>query len=229
MRSNPLPYAVAILLTTCWAASGQPSKTPCADPKSFTNLPLAEVTGERSINAFYFCGLNTNCPMTLERGNPIVVNRVEGDWTCGYFTNWIGAHAGFLEGYIHPDVGWVRSRDIRRVNVIKNPPLSAWVGTWVEGWDQIKIETSKSPGKLSLVGRAQGLSPTDKPIMRQFSGEASPMGNHLHLTEGANGSNSCSVKLTLAGKYILANDNEKCGAPYVHFWGIWKRTRVETK
>ena len=34
---------------------------------------------------------------------------------------------------------------------------------------------------------------------------------------------SCTVDLTLIGKYLVANDNDKCGGQNVRFWGVWKR------
>jgi hypothetical protein len=160
--------------------------------------------------------------MILKPGDPIVVDRVEGDWTCGYFTNWEGYPQGFLKGMITTEQGWVRSRDIHPADVATHPPLSAWVGTWVEGWDRIKIESAKASGDLNLAGDAHSLGPTDQPITGQFSGQAIPMGNHLHLTDSGF-TRTCEVDLTLTGKYILAKDNNKCSATYVRFWGIWKR------
>jgi hypothetical protein len=151
----------------------------------------------------------------------------KADWTCGYFTNWEGYPEGFLQGMISPKQGWVRSRDTYPVEVAANPPRSAWVGTWVEGWDRISIELSKASGELNFAGDAHSLGPTDEPITGQFSGPAVPLGNHVHLTDQAL-NRACAVDLTLAGEYLLAKDNGKCSATYVRFWGIWKRARVET-
>jgi hypothetical protein len=228
MRNIQQLHTAVILLTTWGFASGQPSELPCVSKGFSTNSKLEEVRPGKSITTNNFCGTSQTCSMTLKPGDPIVVDRVEGDWTCGYFTNWEGDPQGFLKGMITPQQGWVRSREIYPVAVATNPPLSAWVGTWVEGWDRITIESSKTWGKLSLVGQARGLGPTDEAISGQFSGQATPVGNHLHLTDWAL-TRTCEVDLTLAGKYILAKDNNKCSDTYVRFWGIWKRARVESK
>jgi len=220
--------AAAILLAACQFGAAQPSQLPCVSKGFSTNSKLETVRGGKSITANYFCGTRATCSMTLKPGDPILVDRVAGDWTCGFFTNWEGEPAGFLKGMITPEQGWVRSEGIYPVNVATSPPLTAWVGTWVEGWDRITIEYSRAPGKLSLEGKANGLGPTDEPIHGQFSAQASPKGNQLHVTDWTF-TRTCEVDLTLAGKYILAKDNNKCSDTYVRFWGIWKRASVETK
>jgi hypothetical protein len=168
------------------AAGQQPPKTPCEFDGFDTNSKLAE---------------------TLKTGDPVVVNRVEGDWTCGY-----------LVGRKGSGPGWVQSRDIRLVDSDPNPPLTAWTGTWVQGENRIRIQSSKIPGKLALHGEAYWHGFGDNVHSGEFSGDAIPLGNHLHVED-----DSCKIDLALMGKYILANDNNSCGGLNVRFWGVWKR------
>jgi hypothetical protein len=184
MRSCCLILAV----TTSVAAGQTPPRTPCDFDGFDTNSKLAE---------------------NLKTGDPVVVNRVEGDWTCGY-----------LVGRKGSGQGWVRSRDIRLVDSDPNPPLTAWTGTWVQQENRIRIQNSNIPGKLSLEGEAYWHGFGDNVHSGEFSGEATPTGNKLHFTDG---DDSCTIDLALSGKYILANDNNTCGGLNVRFWGVWKR------
>jgi hypothetical protein len=192
-----------------------------------TDPNLAEVAAPKSITAFGACGPGKDCPMTLQPGDPVVVNRVEGGWTCGYFTDWTGATPGSPRGWPQSAQGWVRSQDIGPVNFTKNPPANAWLGNWVQGRNNIRIQSSKAGGKLTFAGKAYKLGPEDVINTGQFSGQASPMGNHVHLMEGA--ATSCAVDLMLAGKYLLANDNDRCSTTSARFGGIWKRAPAATK
>lgn len=170
------------------AAGQQPPKAPCVFDGFDTNSKLAE---------------------TIKTGDPLVVSRVEGDWTCGYLTSRKGAAQA-----------WVRTRDIRLLNFDPNPPLSAWTGTWVQGENRIRIQNAKLPGKLSLDGEAYWHGFGDNVHSGEFAADASPAGNHLHLEDDL-----CQIDLALWGKYALASDNNMCGGMNVRFWGVWKRAR----
>jgi hypothetical protein len=58
---------------------------------------------------------------------------------------------------------------------------------------------------------------------KDTKGNAIPSGNHLHFVE--DGPNSCTIDLTLLGKFILASDNQLCGGMNARFQGFWKRAR----
>jgi hypothetical protein len=170
------------------AAGQQPPKTPCIFDGFDTDSKLAE---------------------TLKNGDPVVVTRVEGDWTCGY-----------LVGRKGSGPGWVRSRDIRLVDSDPNPPLVAWTGTWVQGENQIRIQSSKTPGELDLEGEAYWHGIGDNVHSGEFASAATPAGNHLHVEDDA-----CHIDLAVIGRYLLANDNDNCGGLNVRFWGVWKHSR----
>ena len=184
-------FAIALLAGLSTAAAGQqPPKTPCIFDGFDTNAKLAE---------------------TIKTGDPVVVSRVEGDWTCGYLTSRKGAAQG-----------WVRSKDLRPLTFDPNPPLTPWLGTWVQDENQIRIQSSKTPGKLDLEGEAYWHGRGDNVHSGAFSGEATPTGNHLHVED-----DSCKLDLALIGKYLLANDNNMCGGVNVRFWGVWKHSRKD--
>jgi hypothetical protein len=178
-----------IAAITSVAAGQQPPKAPCDFDGFDTNSKLAE---------------------RIKTGDPVVVTRVEGDWTCGYLTSRKGAAQG-----------WVQSRDIRLVNFDPNPPLAAWAGTWVQGENRIRIQSSNSRGKLALHGEAYWHGFGDNVHSGEFTGDAIPVGNHLHVED-----DSCMMDLALMGKYILANDNNSCGGMNVRFWAVWKRAQT---
>jgi hypothetical protein len=184
VRIGCLIFAAAIASL----AGQQPPKTPCIFDGFDTNSKLAE---------------------TRKTGDPVVVTRVEGDWTCGY-----------LVGRKGSGPGWVRSRDLRSVDSDPNPSLAAWAGTWVQEENRIRIQSSNSAGKLTLHGEAFWHGFGDNVHSGEFSAEATPTGNHLHVED-----DSCKIDLAMIGKYVLANDNNICGGLNVRFWGLWHRAR----
>ena len=160
-----------------------------------------------------FDGFDTNSKLaeTIKTGDPVVVTRVEGDWTCGY-----------LVGRKGSGPGWVRSKEIRLLSADPNPPLSGWTGTWAQDENRIRIQPSKASGKLDLEGEAYWHGFGDNVHSGNFSGRASPAGNHLHVEDDL-----CQIDLALWGKYILASDNNSCGGMNVRFWGVWKRAQAQ--
>ncbi|HUA18383.1 MAG TPA: hypothetical protein VMB25_06535 [Bryobacteraceae bacterium] len=181
----------------CIVAFGQPPKSPCDFDGFDINAKLAEV---KTATTGYYQSL----AMKLKPGDTVVVNRVEGDWTCGYLISRRGAAQG-----------WVRSNDISPVDVDPNPPLTAWIGSWVQGENRVEIQVAK--GKLDLRGEAYWHGIGDNVHTGEFSAEALPAGNKLHAEDDV-----CKIDLALIGKYILTNDNNMCGGANVRFWGVWK-------
>lgn len=156
-------------------------------------------------------GFGTNPKLAEVAGDPMLVYRMEGEWTCGYLSKRDGAGPA-----------WVRSADVRLVQVDTNPPLAAWAGTWKGGEDHVTIRLSKTAGKLMLKGDAVWQGRAGSVHTGDFEGEAIPQGNRLHFADG--GAESCTIDMTLVGGYIVAEDNNKCGGMNVRFQGIWKLT-----
>jgi len=195
----------------CHIAAGQQVPTAACDFDGFdVQAKLAEIA--KPTNAYYACAVGRKClPMLLKAGDLVVISRSEGDWTCGYLISAKGSAQG-----------WVRLVDFRPVEADPNPPLTAWIGTWVQGENRITIERSNTPGKISLDGEAYWRGGRDNVHEGAIAGEATPQGNRLHYEEGS--AESCNIDLALIGKYLLASDNNKCGGMNVRFWGVWRRS-----
>ena len=213
MRIGTLQSAAIVVIAVSWSAAEDRPKTLCGFDGFSANPILAEIATAKSTVGYFGCSPGQNCLATkLAPGDPVVVYQAEGGWTCGYLSQAKGAGPG-----------WVRSNDIRPVNFNAAPPLDALLGTWANGDDRIRIQTSKPPGKLELKGEAVWHGRTKDAIHTgDFAGEAAPVGNHLHFVES---DADCTIDLTLIGKYLVANDNNRCGGENVRFWGVWKRVR----
>lgn len=198
---------VALLLAAGLAAVAQQvPKTACDFDGFDKNAKLADV--QTATTAYYACAPGRKClAMTLKPGEPVVLYRTEGAWTCAYLV----ARKGSGQG-------WVPSKDIRPLDADPNPPPGAWVGTWVQGENRITITTSATQGKLAAEGEAYWHGFGDNVHDGGFSSTATPAGNHLHLEDDA-----CKIDLALHGKYLLVDDNNECGGANVRFWSIWKR------
>jgi hypothetical protein len=208
--NRKLKFVVLVWAASCAAAEQAP--TSACDFDGFdVKAKLAEVA--KPTTAYYACEAGKKClPMLLKAGDLVVIGRSEDDWTCGYLSSAKGAAQG-----------WVRFVNFRLVEADPNPPLTAWIGTWVQGENRITIERSNTPGQLSLDGEAYWRGGRDNVHEGAIAGEATPAGNHLHYEEGS--AESCNIDLALIGKYLLANDNGKCGGMNVRFWGVWRRRR----
>jgi hypothetical protein len=141
-------------------------------------------------------------------GGVMVVYHTGGDWTCGYLQQRDGAGPA-----------WLKSGDLREVPADPAPTLDAWTGTWINGSGRIRI--AAHDGKLHLAGKAEWHGAAGVVHTGDFEGDAAPAGNRLHFA--GSGADSCTVDLTLIGKYLVVDDNDRCGGMNVRFWGVWKR------
>jgi hypothetical protein len=194
---------LAILLVATIAPAQQFPKSACDFDGFDLNSQLAEV--KAAATAYYGCATGRCLPMLLKPGDPVVVSRAEGSWTCGYLVARDGAAQG-----------WIHTNDIHAINPDPNPPLSAWLGEWKQ--DDNRIMIRESHGKLRVRGRALWHGRGDTVHIGEISAETTPAKNRLHLSDGP-----CEADLALLGKYMLANDNNMCGGSNVRFWGVWKR------
>jgi len=205
-------FALLLATVTVPAVSAeQPPKANCPFDGFDPTARIAEVT--TSTTGYYGCGSSKNCLSAhLVPGDTVVVFRNESDWICGYFSSSNGSAPG-----------WVITKDTRLVDFDPNPPLEAWVGTWTQREDRIRISLSKAQGKLALEGNGIWHGIKDVQHTGEFAGEATPNGNRLHFVQGD--SDSCTIDLGLSGNYLIANDNQRCGGMNVRFWGVWRRSK----
>ena len=176
------------------------------------NAQLAEVATKTAAVTWMACDSPKGCiSLRVDPGSPVLIYTTNGPWTCGYSADRHGAGPA-----------WFRSSDLRLVNYSLNPPIDAWDGTWTGGEDRVVITPVKHGNALHFKGNATWHGINGVEHFGHIEGEASPTGNHLHFEEA--GPNTCTIDLTLAGKFILASDNELCGGMNVSFQGFWKRT-----
>ncbi|MBV9268102.1 MAG: hypothetical protein JO061_18180 [Acidobacteriaceae bacterium] len=194
------------------ASAHEKPTTPCSLQEPSTGV--AEViTADQSVQ----CYQNGKCSsLPIHPGDAVLVYRTENGWTCGYVSRW-GVGAG---------PAWLPDGDLRAVQVDANPSLSAWLGTWTNGEDQIKITQSTTAGELDVSGSAEWHGRPGVVHTGAFKGHAEPSGNRLHVAEGTE-SYSCSVDLTLLGKFLQTSDNMNCGGANVRFGGLWRRASEE--
>jgi len=147
-------------------------------------------------------GFAPNFPLALRAGVPAVVYSVDGAWTC----------AGFQNG-----PRWVRSAELRTVRTDTAPRPTAWVGHWTVPAGTAIIRRA-SGDTLRIEGHAWWLGLRGVSHSGSIKALAVPSGNRLHFVE-----TTCTLDLALIGKYIVADDNQRCGGANVRFWGIWKR------
>lgn len=201
---------LALWLATISAAAAQQHPTlPCEFDGFHLDSKMAEV--KVATTGYYACATGKCLPMTLKPGDPVVIARAEGAWTCGYLV----ARKGSAPG-------WVESANLRQIAADPDPPLSTWLGEWRQGENRIDILPTNQPGKVELEGDAYWHGIGDNVHTGSISGDASPSGNRLHYAE----EDVCTVDLALIGKYLLAIDNAGCGGANVRFWGVWKRAQA---
>src|SRR5579859_735443 len=98
----------------------------------------------------------------IKTAEPFVISRIAGDRACGY-----------VEGRKGSTQRCVPSKDIRLLNLDPAPPLTPWTGTWVQGENRIRIQTSNT-GKRSMDGEAYWHGFGDNVHSGEFSAEAKP-------------------------------------------------------
>ena len=195
-----------IFLLTLVAAVAQVPKSSCDFDGFDPSAKLAEVA--RSTTAYYGCGTGKCLPMALKPGDPVVIGRQEIGWTCGYLV----ARKGSAQG-------WIQTASLREIPADPNPPLSAWIGEWIQ--DENHMTIRESNGKMAIDGEAYWVDERHFGRSGEISGEVTPAGNRLRYSEYG-----CVVDIALIGKYLLLNDNNMCGGVNVRFWGIWKRLAI---
>lgn len=214
MRSIAFAIVLVLYGVSDSGAQSRPTEDcPFADA-GFAIVPgqkvqLAEVA-KRAAVRLEVCGSQKGCvegPVAL--GTPVEIYRRQVGWICGYVSGHDGAGPA-----------WIRSNALRNVPYDAHPVLGAWLGTWTGGEDRIRIRAGSVPGTVHVAGRAVWTGKYSSHF-GDTKGSASPEGNHLHLVE--RGPDSCTLDMTLLGRYILASDNAACGGLNARFQGIWKR------
>lgn len=215
MKCSPF----VLFLVSSLAVAAQTRPTSACPFRDFDNNPqhnpqIAEVVTKTAATTWMACDSPKGCiSLRVDPGSPVLIYTTDGPWTCGYYADRHGAGPA-----------WFRSSELRLVKYELNPPISAWKGTWTGGEDRIVIVPAKDGNTLHLKGNATWHGARGVEHFGHAEGDATPTGNHLHFVEG--GPDSCTIDLTLVGKFIVADDNELCGALNARFRGFWKHTSL---
>lgn len=207
-------YILAVLLSISVSASAQAKPAEACVFVDFgsgsqTEPDLAEIDTKTPALAWMDCDPSRSCiSLKLDPGSPVLIYRKKGEWTCGYGVNRHGAGPA-----------WFRTRDLRALEFTEAPAIEAWYGVWKSGVDRMAISASKNRGELHLIGNATWHGANGNEHFGHVEGNATPSRNRLHIVDG-----ECVIDLTLAGRYMLADDNQQgCGGMNVSFSGIWRR------
>jgi hypothetical protein len=208
--------SLVLFLLSSLSVTAQTHPTGACPFRDFDNNPqhnpqVAEVVTKMAATTWMACDSSKGCiSLRVDPGSPVLIYTTDGPWICGYSADRRGAGPA-----------WFRSSELRLVKYELNLPISAWNGTWTGGEDRVII-TPANGNALHLKGNATWHGVDGVEHFGHAEGDATPTGNHLHFVEG--GPESCTIDLTLFGKFILASDNELCGALNVRFQRFWKRT-----
>lgn len=166
----------------------------------------------------------------------LIVSRKYKDWGCAAVLRNVKGRDG-VRGYL---TNWVPLEKLTLQKPKLDPPVSAWVGEWLDGYYNTMV-LKPDPGGLSFEGMAQYRNPFQvgtgedkdgdgKEDMRdevsihvgEMYGTARPKGNRLQVGQGPD---DCQINLTLVGEFLIALDNNLCGGANVSFNGIYVRTK----
>ncbi|KKC39348.1 hypothetical protein WH87_03790 [Devosia epidermidihirudinis] len=114
------------------------------------------------------------------------------------------------------------------LTLIKQPSLD-WIGYW-EADGEKYLNISDTDDGLSIVGDAT-LDTDGGTNAASFEVTARPRNGVVEFTQDKNGqampysqdADGCSVRISIVGDYLVANDNSKCGGANVTFSGFYHK------
>ena len=118
-----------------------------------------------------------------------------------------------------------------------NEPAADWLGAWQSGIEQF-ITIEQAEDILDITGEASwGMFDPARVVngsvnLGSFVASARPKKGRIAFTTGDVEetlpynlqSDSCSVRMWLAGEFLVASDNDRCGGMNVTFTGLYVRT-----
>ncbi|WP_174866826.1 hypothetical protein [Pectobacterium polaris] len=171
---------------------------------------------------FYDDDVRDGCPdnkavcqskTSLKAGDSVLVAQEKNGWSCVW-------HFGKQSEF----VGWMQSSYLEK-QPIKTVGINAWLGSWHQYSDSIKITRGKN-GTLHLKGKAKwhgGVSSYGERIVHygNISASAIPNGNRLQWGDSLE-EFECKGVMQLINGNLIVEDNGKCGGMNVHFDGIYR-------
>jgi hypothetical protein len=216
-----------LLLSMSVALSAMGNDAPGCDisdpPHVHSQLQSATVTGDGRL---YLLSDEDGCPSDkamcqhgyLIDGDDVIAGQTSGAFTCVSFAGRLGE-----------SIGWVRSSRLRFNKDIGALPLKAWVGKWHDG-DNV-IDISSKGNKLIAGGAAYWPQPSANPEVAKkgefnfgtFDAVAIPNGNEVQFEQGDSPADTCVVSAKKIGKFLVVQDNGKCGGLNVRFDGLYRQ------
>ena len=228
MRFSGVLVAAAALVAgfvapRAWAAGGNPDnwcRNGLFPEMESPALGIARITGHGKVR--FTDDLYPECPSPAQRclgraylvpGDVVLIGHARGDYVCAFYPNRQGGTAG-----------WIPAHDLARLPDPPSPRLEAWVGTWRDGDDTIRLAVKGDA--LTAEGEAfwPGLDSDPKmmpggPNIGDMGGTAHPRGASVVFED----QDGCRVALRLIGAFLVATDNHQCGGLNVRFDGVYRR------
>ncbi|WP_233967675.1 hypothetical protein [Pectobacterium polaris] len=174
---------------------------------------------------FYDDDIRDGCPdnkavcqskTSLKAGDSVLVAQEKNGWSCVW-------HFGKKSEF----VGWIQSIYLEK-QPIKTAGINAWLGSWHEYGNSIKITRGKND-TLHLKGKARwhgGVSSYGERIVHygNISASAIPNGNRLQWGDSLE-EFECTGVMQLINGNLIVKDNGNCGGMNVRFNGIYRLKR----
>ncbi|MCL6362248.1 hypothetical protein CUU45_17980 [Pectobacterium polaris] len=174
---------------------------------------------------FYDDDIRDGCPdnkavcqskTSLKAGDSVLVAQEKNGWSCVW-------HFGKKSEF----VGWMQSIYLEK-QPIKTAGINAWLGSWHEYGNSIKITRGKND-TLHLKGKARwhgGVSSYGERIVHygNISASAIPNGNRLQWGDSLE-EFECTGVMQLINGNLIVKDNGNCGGMNVRFNGIYRLKR----
>jgi hypothetical protein len=218
--------AATILLLAAAPASAQLKDNPdryCRDgyfTRESKEYRLATIKGAAGERAYFHdddpekCPADPSCRLKtyVIANDQVIVSRTLGKFACSWFQPRRGTGT----------TGWIETDRLKWTGSIKPPGISDWIGTWrTDGTNFIRIKRAKKAGELDIEGEATaGLAPNTG----ELGHTAKPSGDTMKFAD-AEGEGSCEVEMQLVGKFLIVDDNLKCGGANVSFSGVYQKRR----
>ncbi len=158
-------------------------------------------------------------------GDNVLVDAVTGDFACVSYLSPGAVESG----------GWLPVASLELAAAVATPGLPEWVGSWkrVEAGISLKLVNSEiqANGQATYGAADRNRVKSGAVNTGAFSGVAKAQGNMLAFGGNYDGgappgdiADDCNVRLRLFGRYLVAQDNRRCGGVNVSFSGVYVRT-----
>lgn len=168
-------------------------------------------------------------------GDEVVAGPIRGDFVC---VTYIAPNPKRVKGKFTETDGFLPKSALVAVEQ-GAPAITQWPGTWLRSTEADIVITREGADRLKIFGEATFGAQDPERIKRgavnmgEMSETAKPIGNRLAFGEGYTDpakpfpdmGGECLARLTLLGRYLVAEDNLGCGGMNVTFNGVYARGR----